>query len=453
MHSHFGQLGVVGLQRVWHNRWHTWGRRIRWGRWWVGRVGRRAGATAWHRRHLTSTAAATAEQARLAGALGALDGLSAADFAQRFAAGEAAAPLYDRATIAGLDKIQASSLALNQSELAALDVQGFALTDRISFPSFTYGYQTLYLEDLPLYVSADSILDALHSSYDSILKALEQQQLSAELSALLAGMHARLGVGAGKEWGSDVVHDADLFIAVARSLLSGSEVAPVAGGSAKDVHELVGLAAAAEGVKTFQLFGVLRKDEDFSQFKPRGHYTDSVELTRYFKAMMWLGRVDLRLLETESDGSQVFRRQQLEVMLLLRELIDTELRVHFDRVDRTVAAFVGEPDYMVLSQVDSLVADLGIKSPTEVAGISDDVLAQAIIDGGYGAQRISSHIMMNDGEGTLPLRALLPCSGSATSSTVTSFPTSCSIAWASACYPIRSTWPSRRSATIARARS
>ena len=352
---------------------------------------------------VTPTPAATAEQARLTDALGALDGLGAADFAQRFPASEAAAPHYDRASIAGLDKIQASSLALNEAELSALDAQGFALTDRNYFPSFTYGYQTLYLEDLPLYVSADSILDALHVSYDSILKTLEGRQLSGELSALLMGMHGRLRAGGGQELGSDVVHDADLFIAVARSLLSGSEVVPVAGGSAKDIHDLVALAEAAAGVKTFKLFGVLRKDEDFSQFKPRGHYTDSVELTRYFKAMMWLGRIDLRLLETESDGSQVFRRQQLEVMLLLRELIDTELRVHFDRVDRTVAAFVGEPDYMVLSQVDSLVADLGIQSLTDVAGISDDVLAQAIIDGDYGAQRISSHIMNNGGQGTLPL--------------------------------------------------
>jgi hypothetical protein len=352
---------------------------------------------------VTSTAAAAAEQARLTEALGALDGLSAADFAGRFAASVATAPHYDRATIAGLDTIQASSLALNESELAALDAQGFAIIGRKYFPSFTYGYQTLYLEDLPLYVSADSILDALHVSYDSILKTLEQQQLSGELSALLTGMHARLRAGSGQDLGSDVVHDADLFIAVARSLLAGSEVGPVAGGSSKDVHDLVALAEAAGGVKTFQLFGVLRKDEDFSQFKPRGHYTDSVELTRYFKAMMWLGRIDLRLLETESDGSQVFRRQQLEVMLLLRELIDTELRVHFDRVDRSVAAFVGEPDYMVLSQVDSLVADLGIKTLTDVAGISDDVLAQAIIDGGYGAQRISSHIMINGAQGTLPL--------------------------------------------------
>jgi hypothetical protein len=352
---------------------------------------------------VSATSAAIAEQARLTEALSALDGLDATDFARRFSTNEAAAPHYDRATIAGLDKIQASSLALNESELAALDAQGFALTDRKYFPSFTYGYQTLYLEDLPVYVSADSILDALHVSYDSILKTLEQQQLSGELSALLTGMHARLQAGGGKELGDDVVHDADLFIAVARSLLAGSEVAPVAGGSTKDVHELVALAEAASGVKTFQLFGVLREYEDFSQFKPRGHYTDSVALTRYFKAMMWLGRVDLRLLETQSDGSQVFRRQQLEVTLLLRELIDTQLRVHFDRVDRTVAAFVGEPDYMVLSQVDSLVADLGIESLTDVAGISDDVLAQAIIDGGYGAQRISSHIMMNESEETLPL--------------------------------------------------
>ena len=43
--------------------------------------------------------------------------------------------------------------------------------------------------------------------------------------------------------------------------------------------------------------------EDYSQYIPRGHYTRSVELEDYFKAMMWYGRLTFRL----NDGFETQR--------------------------------------------------------------------------------------------------------------------------------------------------
>ncbi len=344
------------------------------------------------------------EAAALLSELAELSGLDAAGVTARYPTAFQVAPSYDVATIAGLDKIQASALMLNESELSALGERGFVITDRRAFPSFAYGYSTIYLEDLPVYVSADSILDAVHRSYDDILKALEQEALLPELEALLGGMHQNLADGAGDERDDSVVKDADLFVAIARSLLAGKPVAPRAGASAQEVEALFELAQAADGTRDVSLFGVLRKDEDFSQFAPRGHYTDSPALTRYFKAMMWLGRVDLRLIETLPDGQQLFRRRQLDAMLLLADLVGTDLRPGFDRIDRTIGAFVGEPDYMTLPQVSELLQALGVESSAEVAALSDDVIAQAIIDGNFGAQRISSHIIAHRSpQKTLPL--------------------------------------------------
>jgi hypothetical protein len=346
----------------------------------------------------------SAEEARLRSSLDELDGLSAADLHARFPTAFEASPSYTRATVGGLDVIQGSSLALTESELLTLERQGFVLSGRKQYPTFAYGYQALYAEDLPLYVSADSILSAVHLSYDDILKALEQQLLIDELTQLLAGMHQKLAQQAGAGAAPAETRDADLFLAVARSLLSGRVVPPLAGADPGEIQKLFSLATAGQGVASVDLFGVVRQDEDFSQFTPRGHYTDSPELTTYFRAMMWLGRIDLRLLEAQPDGSLLFRRPQLEIMLQLRELIGSDLLPHYQRVDRTVAAFVGEPDYMVLSEVDQLLADLGISGRGGLGAFSDQQLAQAIIDGGYGAQRIASHIMMAPPRaGTLPL--------------------------------------------------
>jgi hypothetical protein len=334
-----------------------------------------------------------------------LESLDATSLRARFPTAFAPAPTYDPSTIVGLDTIQASALALSTTELDALSQKGFVVSAAREFPTFAYGYSTIYAEDLPVYISADSILETVHRSYDRVLQELEVTLLSRELLELLSGMRARLEGGVGAELGDAARADADTFLAIAASLLQGSTLPPVAGGSAGQIESLVQMATAAAGIATVTLFGVARQYEDFSQFEPRGHYTESVELGRYFRAMMWLGRIDFRLFETQSDGSQLFFRRQLEGMLLMNELIDAELRQRFDRIDQAVRVFVGEPDYMELSDVEPLLADVAAGSLAQAATVDDQTWAQAILDGGYGLQRISSHIMINglSKPGTLPL--------------------------------------------------
>ncbi|MDF3066135.1 MAG: hypothetical protein K0R38_1736 [Polyangiaceae bacterium] len=344
-----------------------------------------------------------AEAASLQARVSAMARLDSAGLLSRHQARFEAAPSYDLTQVAGLDRIQASHLALEDAELAALGTRGFVITDNRAFPSFAYGYSTIYLEDLPVYISADSLLDAVHRSYEDMLKTLEGEVLLPELGQLLRGMHDKLHGGLGAR-DATTVKDADLFLSVARSLLADSFVPPVSGADADHAKKLFELAQEASGVANVTLFGVAREHEDFSQFQPRGHYADSPGLSRYFKAMMWLGRVDLRLIETTPTGGQLFRRRQVDAMLLLADLVGTDLRPRFDRIDRTVAAFVGEPDYMTLPQVKELLAALGASSAADVAALPDQTVAQAIINGDFGAQRISSHIMISGPhEGTLPL--------------------------------------------------
>jgi hypothetical protein len=179
--------------------------------------------------------------------------------------------------------------------------------------------------------------------------------------------------------------------------------APVRGAAQADIDAFVGAAQQAEGWLRLDMFGVPR-DMDFSQFEPRGHYNESAELQQYFRAMMWLGRVDLRIVETQPDHSQKFHRRQLEGAYALRALMDDPTVARWAKIDGTIEAFVGEPDNMTLPQLDDLLKDLGLQDATQLANVADDEVAAAVLQGGYGAQRISSHIMINGlGERTMPL--------------------------------------------------
>lgn len=329
--------------------------------------------------------------------------LDAAGFAAKYAVPFTTDLGYAPLTANGLDRIKASSFALSANEEAALGARGFVTTDRKRFPSFIYGYQSIYTDDLPVYVSADSILYAVHESFDEILKAVEGSVLRPKLQRMLASMRAAASAGAGTGISAAARADADVYLAVASSLLDGAFAAPVGGGDASAAKELYEQASKASGMKRVALFGGGR-DVDFSQFEPRGHYTDSEQLKSYFRATMWLGRIDLRLIETQPDHTQVFHRQQLEAAYVLRALMNEAALADWKGIDATIGGFVGEPDNMTLPQLDALLADLRIGEASELANLSDATIAQAIVNGAYGAQRISSHIMVNGlNSGTMPL--------------------------------------------------
>lgn len=345
----------------------------------------------------------TAERARISAALTAVAGLDASGLLAQFPSGRASTLSYDPRSAGNLDLIRKSALGLNAAEEEVLGRNGFVISDRRRFPTFSYGYANIYADHLPLFVSADSILYAVHRSYDEILKAIEVASLRGELRTMLDGMRAALQRGAVAGLGAEAAKDADLYVAVALGLLDGSKPAPVAGASAAEIGALIDGVHAAAGARKIVLFGVQR-EEDFSQFTPRGHYTDSPELTSYFKAMMWLGRTDFRLLETQPDGSQVFHRRQFEGALALATLIGGDIFPRWERLDRTIEAFVGESDNMRVDEFPALLARLGVADLAGTRALADDAIAAALVAGDFGAQRISSHIMINGmDEGTLPL--------------------------------------------------
>lgn len=352
-------------------------------------------------------AEAQAELTRLEQAVTAVKDLSADELVARHAVPFAPTLGYDPTAARNLPLIQSSALKLTDPELAAFARDGFVITDGKRYPGFVYGYEAIYGQDLPVFISADSILHALHRSYDDILKTVEEVSLIRELRGLVAAMRERLSAGAAASLGAEAEADADLYLAVAGSLLEETAVlAPVRGGRAAEIGTLVKLAREAGQPKALQLFGVNMRI-DFSQFKPRGHYQDSAELGRYFRAMMWLGRTELPILFLdEATGKLTFSRRSLAGALTLHAVMDAGAKARWTRIDDAVGAFIGEPDSMSPANVEALLKDLGAADAAAVAGIPDERIVGAVIAGRYGAQRIASQIVITPPHaGTLPLSA------------------------------------------------
>ncbi|PKN54677.1 MAG: hypothetical protein CVU56_25295 [Deltaproteobacteria bacterium HGW-Deltaproteobacteria-14] len=302
------------------------------------------------------------------------------------------APL-DAAYLSNIDL----ALNLTPAEEGKLAQNGFVVSDRLAYPSFGEALMSVFSNDLPVLVTTDMILHALHRSYDDILKTIEEQVLIATLADVLGKTQQQLGAIAlpTDPAGLAAYRDADLYLTVARSLLDGAPAASLTGGAVDQARDAFLGYVAGEQMTTVDIFGDARK-MDFSQFKPRGHYTDSEELTRYFQAMMWLGRVDLRFIEQDPlTGEWLFHGRQLANALLLDQALrDAGGLAAWDRANDLITMLVGPVDYIDFRGAHRLFADHALTSADAAATLSGaalEALTADLLAGKYGEQQINSH--------------------------------------------------------------
>jgi Protein of unknown function (DUF3160) len=340
-----------------------------------------------------------AELARLEAVVSGTDGLTADALLASHAVQYRSALGYDPLQAVNFDLLQRSPFALNAAELAVFAKAGFVVSERLRFPHFASAYQAIYQADLPVYLSADSILQAVHQSFDKILAAVERGQLLPELTSLLATLRARLPAA---RLSDPVRADLDLYLTVAASLLGGSRVPVVAGASEVQAQALYDAALAAAGPGQVAIFGE-QQPVDFTQFAPRSHYADDPALRQYFRALMWLGRIEVPLLR---EGGRVLSRRGVAAAFGLRQLMDDGALARFSDIDKVLRAFVGEADSMTFTDLDALAATLGLAN-FDPASVADQALAQALVAGRYGQQRILSQLVeQGPHAGTLPLDAV-----------------------------------------------
>jgi len=289
---------------------------------------------------------------------------------------------------------------LTDAELAVFNKNGFVVSERLGGQSFAGLFYRLWWDDLPVFVSADAILQAWHRTYDSMVQEVEETALFNSTETILDGMSA----GIPEAWATagdgvlrDSILDADYILTVARSLLAGPNVVvPSALGQDERVTATLQAVADEQLELCFDLFGTERT-VDFSQFKVRGHYEESERLGRYFQCVMWLGRTDLRVAGGPFQDCpfllphMAYARETGTAIVLWHLLQQSG---EFDRwlnFDRTIQAFVGWTDSMTFAQLGSLLAAANIHSLTDVPDLQAiEALQQAIVEGNLGAQNIRS---------------------------------------------------------------
>lgn len=308
-------------------------------------------------------------------------------------------------TVSYLDSV-VQKFHLTDYEVKLLKQNGFVVSERVLGTDVTYFLNSIFGADLPVFISTDMILKAFHQSYDLILKGVEISFLIPKLEELLTTMHSKLGE-LDKKYSSEpqllqTLKDVDLYITVPLKILNSNSQPYYS----DNITALNHIQNNIESLKLIgePLFSTSPRKVDYSQFKPRGHYTDInfPQLANYFKAMIWLGRIELYLMKPVEPGEEPVKDEDILRQVIdsyfISELIEiSKTKSIYDEFEKTIASFVGEQDNVTLDQLNSVYVSSNITGPKDFLNQQNlkrfqDTLATK----SFSEQKILSQVLMSD---------------------------------------------------------
>jgi len=240
---------------------------------------------------------------------------------------------------------------------------GFAIDASASRPHMAWIYESVYpYGGKPVFVTTDAAYHHWHLVFDKVLRDVEQQSLLPELESLLAAAVAAARAQTTELSATSIADDAlrveEYFEAAAT--VAGLSVGPIG----TRAQQEVALVEAHTALAASPTVGGPCPPAcvDYSLMKPRGHYTRTADLERYFKAMAMLGNVAFRLDQTDA----------LRVGLLASRVLtaDPSLTSRWSAVYEPTAFIVGAADdYTPLEAADAAAAVVpgGLSAPTALA--------------------------------------------------------------------------------------
>lgn len=166
-----------------------------------------------------------------------------------------------------------------------LSKNGFVVMPTSEEQLFYIYEQNEYLK-VPSFITTDSVLQVYHIFFDYSLRTLEAEKLMNPLQNLTSSMLNK-SVTLYNDIKNQEVKKAALkniaFFAIAQKLLENGLPANIPTEAQDLINSELELIEKAAGFMNSPIFDF---QVDYSQFKPRGHYTRSKDLEKYFNAMI-----------------------------------------------------------------------------------------------------------------------------------------------------------------------
>lgn len=294
-------------------------------------------------------------------------------------------------------KTIAKRFDLSADDLAMLERQGLVVTrSTLEFgrvPELIY--DRIYQRDLPVLITSDSILYAFHRQYMDFLEQLEAEQLTSLVERSLTKTRDRLQQ-ATKDGEIDAwtAQELDVYLTVGLRLLRKG-VRPVLAKTPGSRVTSILRAIKRERSAKLKLFSKSSKEVDFSHFKPRGHYTHSAKLKRYFRCVMWLSRIPLAI-QTFPNRKPTLQRKSFNIAASLSWLVhESGSENEFASYQKILDTFVGPGDDDTPLPIIEFLASQGIHKIRDIRKIPNRAIKQWLSANATQRSQIATHAYFN----------------------------------------------------------
>ena len=296
-------------------------------------------------------------------------------------------------------------------EKSLIEDHGFMVSERLKRISFGQSLLEIFHRDFPVFVSTDAILHAFHISYDRILTGMEVGLLEDRLIELLWNLRNSMNQ-LHSNYSSNpemmtMLKDVDIYVTVPLLLLE-ENAQPYYPENDTMIDSILEWIYDEQGGVSSTIFSSTCRVMDWSQFKPRGHYvynpSTQIDLEGYFRAMMWLGRIELYLMAPDSypvqcppQTFQDIQRQAIDAFLI-DELFDiANATPIYEEMENILKFFVGESDNVTLDNLDYLKQAISLNNPIELLDSLKMVEFQDTLSNqAFAYQLILSQILFSD---------------------------------------------------------
>lgn len=251
-----------------------------------------------------------------------------------------------------------------ESDLSNIDnLWQFYLTDEVAdklarngFVVYGYAgreffeiYEQNRYERTANFVTVDSLMHTYHLYFSYLLKSMEKTGLLSSMETLSKWMlddsveaYEKLK---GTEWESAARRNIAYFNVAVKLLDEDAEV----NSEVKDIVEYeLSQIERADGMAASKITGVT---EDYTQYAPRGYYEGDEDLERYFRTMMWYGRIHFKQEDEDLD------RSALLIALNFLRYPEDEAFEEWCHVYSVTTFFAGESDDLTLFDYIPLVEE------------------------------------------------------------------------------------------------
>jgi hypothetical protein len=270
---------------------------------------------------------------------------------------------------------------ISENGFVVVDIEGY--WSKNTFEDLYYYY---WENDLPVFITTDTILNTFHLLFDQFLQEAENRtlrpllsEMTSELLEKSVELHDETGHSSLRESLKEIV----VFFGVASRLLETGDDIPAY--AISEVNDYAKKIIDAEVVEQYP-------GQDYTQYKPRGHYAGRPFLEKYFRAMMWYGR---RSLDMKKDAD-VLESCLVSLIVLSSE----QAQVNWGKIYDITAYLVGKSDSLNFFDIlKAMYVSLGDWDINLLANPSNiDKVKEELKKDEYYRQRILSDVVYKPGD-------------------------------------------------------